>query len=590
METTDSPFANLNNVQGPLDRVKILQELERWNKLPPANVTPVILADLIGLHLGVNDEGGSSWGTRYGPWATFVRGNTNIEVPSRDELAPEMVDVWEQRAHAALHPVLRHRYADLVWDLSQLVRGVRPSVEFARLAIDAAIEGLRTRVLGRTVEAYNYADRALDLATSINDPSLAESVERALLEYERASARDSLAGTWGKSLDLILEGRSKLTEAEQTSVIGDMERRLERLAALVPPELNPHNVEAAAIRLAKYFQKNRRDADAARVVRVYAAAFRAASKAAQGMVATSWLEKVHAVLEQYGLKADADALVPELREHGKRSVAELTSYSTTAPFSEEQMAAFVNKLLAGDADTALLRLTINFIPDRDKSEKKVREIAKQAVFTSMASKKIIDNDGRTIAVIGSVEDDIDGNVIQHISQNLQISSIFLRVSLEEAIRRIPLNVQSMMERFRRSPVFEEDRLPLVEEGLRHYFDGHYAAATHMLTPQIEAVVRRLATLTGANIYKRNRNSKLLELRLLHDLLLDEHVVGTLTPNVALYLRILLVDQRGWNLRNELCHGHLKADYFTPALADRVLHALMLFLRFEEKKSDAGTTD
>jgi hypothetical protein len=587
METADSPFAELDKVEGPLTHVEILKEVFRWKDTPPEKLTIDIEADVIGLRLGVNDEGGSSWGTRYGPSATFRQGNADVEVPSRDQVTPEIVEAWERRARAARHPLLRHRYADLVWDLSQRFRKVRPGIELARISIDAVLDGLRTGVLGREVEAYRYATRALDLATSITDPQRAEAVERALLEYERSHARDRLAGTWGKSFDVILDGRSKLLEQEQAAVVDDMERRLERLAAQSPPALDPHAVEAAALRLARYYQKARRAEDVARVVRVYAAAFKSASANAQAMVGVAWLEKVHAVLEQYGLKADADALVPELRELGKRSIGELKTFEATTTIRKEEMEAFVDSLLAGDPTTALMRITARFVPDRDQAEKQVREFANDAPLSSFIPKKIVDDDGRTISVIGALDDDLDGNVIQHISQTLGFNAIFLRVGLAEAAKRLPLTVESLMERIRKSPVFEPEALPLVEEGLRHYFEGRYAAALHLLIPQVEAAVRRLAALAGANVYKRNRNSGLLDVRLLHDLLLDEHVVAALTPNVALYLRILLVDQRGWNLRNDVCHGQFKASNCTSTAADRILHALMLFLWFEAKEGSTA---
>jgi hypothetical protein len=455
------------------------------------------------------------------------------------------------------------------------------------VVVAAVIEGLREGVLGREVEAYQSAERAIDLARSVKDLARAEAVERALLSYERQHAQDRLAGTWGKCFDMVLAGDSLLSVTEQADVVQDLERRLERLAAPAPEALDPHVVEAAAMRLARYYRKKGQQADEERVVRVYAGAFRAAAQGAQGMVATAWLEKVHAVLEEYGLKAEADALIPELREHGKRSVGELKTFSTTMTVTKEEMDGFVNAVLQGDAQAALLRLTFHFIPDPEQAEQQVRETAKTAVLSSMLSKKIIDDEGRVVAEVRSLEDDLSGNVIQHISQSLRFSAVFLRVVLDEAGRRVPLNADTLMARVRSSPVFDEAAYPLVEEGLRLYFEGRHAPALHLLIPQIEAAVRRLGGLVGASIYRRNPKTKLLDMKLLHDLLRDEHIVTILSERVAFYLRILLVDQRGWNLRNEVCHGSMKAAYFTPMLADRVLHALLLFLWFEKKNTKAS---
>jgi lysyl-tRNA synthetase class 1 len=209
MTDAASPFDALDAIKGPITQVMILEELHRWDSQPPERRSLEVLADSIGLRLGVDDEGGTSWGTRFGPWATFGQGETAIEVPARTEITADLIEVWERRARAARHPVLRARYADLVWDLSPLVRKTRPSVEFPRMVIDAVIGGLREGVLGWEVEAYRSADRALDLAKSINDPARAETVERALLAYERTHAKDRLAGTWGKSFELVLSGECR---------------------------------------------------------------------------------------------------------------------------------------------------------------------------------------------------------------------------------------------------------------------------------------------------------------------------------------------------------------------------------------------
>jgi hypothetical protein len=53
-------------------------------------------------------------------------------------------------------------------------------------------------------------------------------------------------------------------------------------------------------------------------------------------------------------------------------------------------------------------------------------------------------------------------------------------------------------------------------------------------------------------------------------------------DVALYLRVVLTDQRALNIRNRLCHGLCKPDCFTPKITDRLLHILLMLslLRME----------
>ena len=52
-----------------------------------------------------------------------------------------------------------------------------------------------------------------------------------------------------------------------------------------------------------------------------------------------------------------------------------------------------------------------------------------------------------------------------------------------------------------------------------------------------------------------------------------------------YLKILFTDNRGWNLRNDVCHGMIEPELFTKQSADRVLHALLSLglVRYKEEQ-------
>lgn len=60
--------------------------------------------------------------------------------------------------------------------------------------------------------------------------------------------------------------------------------------------------------------------------------------------------------------------------------------------------------------------------------------------------------------------------------------------------------------------------------------------------------------------------KLFDVQEIHDSLGDD---------ATFYLRTLLTEQRGCNLRNLLCHGLITPLYFDKTKADRIIHALLL---------------
>ena len=82
--------------------------------------------------------------------------------------------------------------------------------------------------------------------------------------------------------------------------------------------------------------------------------------------------------------------------------------------------------------------------------------------------------------------------------------------------------------------------------------------------------------------KPNKSGNGFQLRILDDVLRDPTVNQLLTTDFANYLRILLTDNRGWNLRNDICHGIASPDLFNKMTADRIIHSLLCFGVFRIK--------
>ena len=77
-----------------------------------------------------------------------------------------------------------------------------------------------------------------------------------------------------------------------------------------------------------------------------------------------------------------------------------------------------------------------------------------------------------------------------------------------------------------------------------------------------------------SIYRPGRSGGML-LRNMEEILHDEKVKNALDNRVITYYRTLFTDQRGWNLRNDVCHGILRAEMYTRETADRTFHAALL---------------
>ena len=107
----------------------------------------------------------SVWGTYFAPMMTASQNDgTEFRSPDAMDLDCEVVAHWEVRARSVKDPVMRARYADLVWDLKNIVTNERPSHECALIAIDAYTESVDRQLYTMDIEGCQWLRRAFHIA------------------------------------------------------------------------------------------------------------------------------------------------------------------------------------------------------------------------------------------------------------------------------------------------------------------------------------------------------------------------------------------------------------------------------------------
>lgn len=528
----------------------------------------------------------TGWGTYFGPMMVMQREDGQwIESPSIQLVTEAMLKCWADRAIDAKHPILRVRYAGLVWDFSHRVTGKSAAPEMARIVIDGTISIAAGRVHKYEVDVITKLGRALSLALSLNDSKRVAKVRDAIISYEDTIAEDDKRGLCGFAFDLLLEDkRIPLFEGQEEKIISELEARLERVSDTSDKsKLDPFASEATGLRLARYYRKKDKGDDVKRVLQRYGGAFLHLAESAAALVASSWLRKVHSVYLEFGMKAEADQVAIRLREVGKKCKDEMKVISGEVKIPEEDIDKYVEAMVAGGPEVALNRMAYHYVPKRDEIVKEIKRVSKEHPISFLMPAVIQDEKGRAVAQIGSLEDDLDGHVIRQSCQDMAFSALFLGKVIGEVRKRYRIGAKKILAEVYRSPIFDLGKKPLIEAGLKAYFRHDYAVAVHVLIPQIEDAIRNLVEITGGPIYKRGRSGGLF-LKTFDEVLRDERVSGSLGEDAVLYLRVLFTDPRGWNLRNSVCHGMSPADSFTPAIADRVLHSMLLLAQLRGRNS------
>lgn len=153
--------------------------------------------------------------------------------------------------------------------------------------------------------------------------------------------------------------------------------------------------------------------------------------------------------------------------------------------------------------------------------------------------------------------------------------------LDRVIAKFSLSAEEIIDHLYTSPVFDPDRRSLVTRGIYAWLQKDHFVAAYVLTPEIEAVLRRLLVSVGGSIYKPSRTGGLL-LRNLEEILRDDAIKQVLQDRIIIYFRILLTEQRGLNLRNSICHGLVPASILNRPVTDRLLHVLLVLALFRLK--------
>jgi hypothetical protein len=154
-----------------------------------------------------------------------------------------------------------------------------------------------------------------------------------------------------------------------------------------------------------------------------------------------------------------------------------------------------------------------------------------------------------------------------------------------------LTTAHVVDFVRLSPLFTEDRIPLIRRAVEAHILGDFIQSIHVLVPQIERAVVNIAHHAGKPTVKPFQSGKgVMQSKNLQDALeRDEEVKRILGENLRMYLLSTLAHNKGLNIRNEVCHGLWTTCQFSKTASERVLHILLSVSMLRAKPKPAATT-
>jgi hypothetical protein len=449
------------------------------------------------LYMPSTEPSGSVWGTYFAPSMTATT-KEGVEVYSPDITREDEATIayWASRSDEAHHPILRARYADLVWDFTALVAKHRPDVAFARKAIDAYVEAIENKIYFHDSQAEDFAARALSITLSINDKARVEQVKGVFFALDAAIGDVTKRGLWSMLFDNLYDPPGVgLTDPERQSIIDKLEHALQVTTQKGQPHFEPWFAQGAAERLERHYRRINQMADVHRVVRAYGQAFESAASAANAMLAVAWLQPVYDKYRDLGMNDDVYRVHQVLETRGQEAQAGMQRVQIPLHIDINEVNRVADALIEGDLQQAIRRIGIIFVLRADQVRALNERIRSQAPLMSLIPITRYEA-GHPAGIIGPQDQDADGRLVHQMASQIGLEAIWIAATFDKLVERYAMTADQIVDALSASPVFASARRSILVSGIQAWLSQDYIKAIHVLVPQVEHAVRTLASLSG----------------------------------------------------------------------------------------------
>jgi hypothetical protein len=526
-----------------------------------------------------------------------------VEYPAISTLSDGELDYIQRRLEITTNPILRARYAHILWDSR------RKHKKYAEIAVDAYLE---------LVKPYEEKDK--------NAPE-SHSGLYVLTSIEQATSLGTAVGY--RVADLRSELRRLVKEFNpESSSAFVMRLRLIRYMlenkSNFPPECLDGFPEVCLRFGQKFFERNRFH----NAIDIFQAGERVDRKL--GLKTHDW---PRSIAESYeGLmneRAESDlAVMPfcqsaieQYRKIGDtKKVAELEKryedfigkqkfgrFSREIDLTEfrNQCRDVAQKLCAADPDTIISTLIADksLLPRRKDMEKNAEELNKTAVLTSIAPVAITDQHGHTAEHFVTDDEKLYFRTIEQYAFSIQLEKQFLINEIFiAAIKRDRLNIYTVMQFFQKNSWYGKNivkRLPggetitynwlnLIAPGLNDYFiqmQWHlsqpayvpsFVLAMDSLVLKIEGFVRDICVFSGVTTFYQAKDKQgriVVREKDINWLLREEPIKSLFDEDDLLFFKFVLIEKAGLNLRHKIAHCLI----YHPEYNITCMHLLLLVL-------------
>ena len=473
------------------------------------------------------------------------------------------------------HPVFISHYSHFVVGCNHALR-IKSNYAFLKKIIDSNIAICEQNLMesNSLVLKIQYT---LELAITINY-KIAE-VKKTMINLQNHTPKECGYLCFAfKSLLLDFKGKVDVSPPEENELVTHLEEVLEEVNQQNPvvhsPEDNPTQM------LAEYYADKKDENNLKRVlskaVRDIEAMPDPGFKVIQYKVITCTYDKY--ISKGFaGLKQDKAKLLQRIQELGLQFLSQQTTTSYSIPILKEHIDSFL-KAIFGENNCYSLQETLgnianlaNFYPRKKEIEAFTQRAKEITPFTSgMHITELSSGDGRMQATIDPQ------NIYYQAREFISDRSIFLYLCTNHLKTKTYYKADEVIGYCNETFLFDKEDFVLFQRAVQFYWQNDFIVAFHLFMPGIEKIFRKLLEKLDVNSYKKNQDDG-YDVISLHKILESQELANEFNEDEILYFKTILVENVGFNLRNNWAHG-LETSQITSETCCNLLFHIVLVLR------------
>jgi hypothetical protein len=517
-------------------------------------------------------------GRRFYPMATGTnQDGTAFETPDIKWFDEESLEYFKERIGKTKSNVLLARYSDFLWEQTK-------EKQYADLAYDSYMSCVDLDF--KQEEFFRVADsldRCLHLIMiGVIDDSKLDKLKTKLYEV----CEDYIAQTKPR---FIIEPIRSLLESKQKYLDdGDyakIQQMIHKAREYFKVNKNSH-LERSMIELEsaldKYFGIGNSDAGWKNELALsHEEEANNQYKKGEFLSASFFYQDALDMYQKAGNSAKINEIKNKIIDSNKKALPQFQEISAEVKFKDEDIVAVVEPVIKDSAEDTLKAFAKfgGLIPRFDSAKKLAEDMSKKFVFMHLARTTTINDRGHIV----SSDDSHERETYQNYLRSIEFTSgVFIKRVLD-VLKTKGWTVEMVVQHLSESEAFAEDNLKFIRHALQRFFENDYVSFIHIAVPQLEDAIRRILSLNNIQTISLSENGT--KDKTLTDLFqtpaVREHIFRDILWH---YYDTVLLNHRGWNLRNEIAHGILPYEKASATTATTVLHLLLLLTNFKRREA------